>query len=65
MPGDGEASLEGDDDEDDDIDDDFPEDEDDDDMVDDLDDDCVGGSDGKISESCISNLSQVQKCSPF
>ena len=42
MPGDGEASLE----DDDDVDDDFPEDEDDDDMVNDLDDDCVDGSDG-------------------
>ncbi|XP_052804936.1 tubulin monoglutamylase TTLL4-like isoform X2 [Mya arenaria] len=41
MPGDGEASLIGDED-----DDDFPEDEDDD-MVDDLDDDCIGGSDGE------------------
>jgi len=45
MPGDGEASLVGDDDGED---DDFPEDEDDD-MVDNLDDDVIpGGSDGRV-----------------
>ena len=44
MPGDGEASIEGDDDVDDE--DDLGDDEDD--LVDDLDDDAIGGSDGRL-----------------